>query len=167
MTKARRSVGAWLVAATVAVLTAGAVLVRQHRETQGGDGRGVLLTSPSPAAPANVDELARKLATGRVMVDGLVFIGATDTLEANSEATLNRLAGALAATPGTFLVEAHVPPSGDVFADQSLTDRRAAAVRAALIAAGVPASRLFAMGFGATRSANAAQRARIELSRMP
>jgi outer membrane protein OmpA-like peptidoglycan-associated protein len=156
-----------LVAAIVALGAARAALVWKHRETHGSAKSSVLLASPATAQAAKVDELAARLAAGRAMVDLLMFIGATDTLDPSSDATLNRLAGALAATPGTFLVEAHVPPSGDVLADQSLTDRRAVAVRAALIAAGVPASRLVAMGFGATRSSNASQRARIELSRMP
>jgi len=80
------------------------------------------------------------------------------------------IATALVAAGGAFLVEAHVAPSGDVVSDQLLTDRRAAAVRARLVAAGVPAGRLFAMGFGATRPAarlDSTTQSRIEISRMP
>ena len=55
-----------------------------------------------------------------------------------------------------------------MLADQSLSDRRAAAVRDRLIRKGVAADRLFAMGFGGKQSPRArAEQSRVELSRMP
>lgn len=167
-------IGAWLAAATiVAVLAAPRVLSRGHPVRKDSAARvpapgAALSGADSPATPAaNVEQLAAQLAAGRAVIGGLAFIGATDTLESSSELALTRLAKALVATAGTFLIEAHVPPSRDVLADQSLTDRRAAVVRTRLIAAGVPATRLLAMGFGATRASSTSPQARIELSLMP
>ena len=116
---------------------------------------------------ANVDELARQLATGRAVIAGLAFIGTTDTLNPSSDAVVTSIARALTSMPGIFLIEAHVPPSGEVLAEHSLTDRRATALRTRLVAAGVPATRLVAMGFGATRTPTPSMKARIEMSRMP
>ena len=145
-----------------------------ERRSAAADGRAV----PEPrgsvgevAAPttlfAEVDELAGQLAAGRAVIGGLAFIGATDTLEPASDAAVARIAKALTTIPGIFLIEAHVPASGEVLAEQSLTDRRAAALRTRLVAAGVPATRLVAMGYGATRTPTPSMKARIEISRMP
>ncbi len=119
---------------------------------------------------AIVDSWVVQLDAGRAVIEELEFIAGSDTLAKSADALLTGLAGALTTARGTFLVEAHAAPSGDVIADQWLTDRRAAAVRTRLIAAGVPAGRLFAMGFGATRPTRASGHAvtsRIEISRMP
>jgi len=163
--------------AIVAAILAAIGWPTQSEEERGSataNGRGV----PEPrtsvgevAAPttlvARVDELAVQLASGRAVIGGLAFIGATDTLESASEAAVARIATALTSMPGIFLIEAHVPPSGEMLAEQSLTDRRAAALRTRLIAAGVPATRLVAMGFGASRTPAPSMKARIEMSRMP
>jgi len=131
-----------------------------------GGGSAPDSTRPYSSLPESGD-LATRLAAGRAVIDGIDFIGSSDTLDPASDPALSRLAVVLRKVPGTFLVEAHVPPSGDVIADQAMTDRRAAVVMERLIAAGVPASRLLAMGFGAARAAEREGRARIELSRMP
>jgi outer membrane protein OmpA-like peptidoglycan-associated protein len=116
------------------------------------------------------DDLATTMKSGRAIVVDLQFIGGSDSLPPSADTAITRLAALFAGTTGAFLIEAHSAPSGDALLDQWLTDRRAAAVRARLIAAGVPSARLFAMGFGATRPPRASKlvpRARIEVSRMP
>jgi outer membrane protein OmpA-like peptidoglycan-associated protein len=114
-----------------------------------------------------VGDLSARLASGRVVLDDVRFVAGADQLDPSASEPLKRLASALAATPGTFLIEAHtdpVPPPGDA---QSLSQRRAAAVKAQLAANGVPAERLLAVGYGATRPnpANPQANARIELVR--
>ncbi len=66
-----------------------------------------------------------------------------------SLAQLNRIATAAAACPGTLRIEGHTDNTGSSAINDSLSQRRAAAVRDALIQRGVPASRLVAQGFGA------------------
>ena len=114
-----------------------------------------------------VGELSTRLASGRAVLDDVRFVAGADQLDPSSAATLERLAAAIVATPGTFLIEAHtdaVPPPGDA---QGLSQRRAAAVKTQLAANGVPAERLLAVGYGATRpnAANPQANARIEVVR--
>lgn len=114
-----------------------------------------------------VGELAGRLASGRAVMDDVRFLPGADQLDPSAGESLKRLAAAIVATPGTFLIEAHtdpVPPPGDA---QTLSQRRAAAVKAQLAANGVPAERLLAVGYGATRpnAANPQANARIEVVR--
>jgi outer membrane protein OmpA-like peptidoglycan-associated protein len=114
-----------------------------------------------------VGELAGRLASGRAVLDDVRFVAGADQLDPSASQSLKRLAAAIAATPGTFLIEAHtdpVPPPGDA---QSLSQRRAAAVKAQLATNGVAAERLLAVGYGATRpnAANPQANARIEVVR--
>jgi outer membrane protein OmpA-like peptidoglycan-associated protein len=101
----------------------------------------------------------------------LRFAGGSDTLESSALAHVRRLAKAMTANAGAYLIEAHVDASGDAAKDQALSDRRAATVKERLVLEGVPAGRLFAVGYGATRpidrAANGAKSsARIEVARM-
>lgn len=50
-----------------------------------------------------------------------------------------------------ILIEGHTEASGDPAADQSISETRAAEVKAALVARGVPAAQLDTKGFGASR----------------
>lgn len=135
--------------------------------------RGVKGMASGVANAFKGDGLEQGLAKGRVIVPGIRFAAGSDQIEPSSAATITRLAKAILATTGTFLVESHTAATSDVTADQALTDRRASAVKARLIAEGVPAARLFSMGFGATKppaqttaKTSAARADRIEISRM-
>jgi outer membrane protein OmpA-like peptidoglycan-associated protein len=112
--------------------------------------------------------LAAALTSGRLLVRGISFQTGTAVIEPSSAVTLRALAAALKMTTGTYLVESYTSSVQDA---QSLSDRRAAAVRSWLLAEGVDASRLYAAGFGATSSrpppsADPSLRDRIEISRV-
>jgi outer membrane protein OmpA-like peptidoglycan-associated protein len=114
-----------------------------------------------------VGEMSARLASGRLVLEDVRFVAGADRLDPASAETLKRLGAAIVATSGTFLIEAHtdaVAASGDA---QGLSQRRAAAVKAQLAANGVPAERLLAVGYGATRpnAANPQANARIEVVR--
>ena len=101
------------------------------------------------------------------MLAGVLFNG-THQLADVSAPHLERLAKLLRERSGTFLIEAHVDDSGDAAANHALSELRSAVVKARLVAAGVAAERLFAMGLGATRPPTDAKGswARIEVARM-
>ena len=114
-----------------------------------------------------VKEISTRLASGRAVFDDVRFVTGADQLDPSASEVLKHLAAAIVATPGTFLIEGHtdpIPPPGDA---QGLAQRRAAAVKAQLAANGVPAERLLAVGYGATRpnAANPQAGARIEIVR--
>jgi outer membrane protein OmpA-like peptidoglycan-associated protein len=117
---------------------------------------------------ADEERLAAELEAGRAVLAEVRFDGTTDQLTDAAAPHLERLAKLLRARSGTFVIEGHVDDSGSAGADQSLSEKRAAAVKARLVAAGVAADRLFAMGLGATRPPSDARtsRARIEVARM-
>ncbi len=113
------------------------------------------------------DRIATELEAGRAIVRTLVWVDGTAELDPRSDATVGRIAKAMSATQSIYLVEAHVAGGGDAAASQALTDARAAALKARLVAAGVPAGRLFAMAYGATRPPTDGESAeRIELAKM-
>jgi outer membrane protein OmpA-like peptidoglycan-associated protein len=123
----------------------------------------------SSALRGGADEkLAADLETGRVVLAEVRFVGATDQLDGASEPQLEHLAKLLKEQSATFLIEGHVDDGGNVAANQALSEKRSAAVKARLVAAGVPAERLFAMGLGAARppADPKASHARIEVARM-
>jgi outer membrane protein OmpA-like peptidoglycan-associated protein len=101
-------------------------------------------------------DLYRALAeSGRVTADGIYFDTNSDRLRPESEAALGEIAGVLARHPDLRLsIEGHTDDAGDAAANQALSAKRAAAVRARLAAAyGVAGGRLEARGFGAARPA--------------
>lgn len=123
----------------------------------------------SSALGSTADEkLAADLETGRAVLAEVRFVGATDQLDGASEPQLERLARLLKEQSSIFLIEGHVDDGGSAAANQALSEKRSAAVKARLVAAGVPAERLFAMGLGSTRPPTDpnASHARIEVARM-
>ena len=120
------------------------------------------------------DELAAlsaQLGAGHAVLRDLHFAPNSDQLDPSADAALARLAKALLAADGVFIVEGHTDPMATPAAAQALSEQRAKAVKARLVAGGVPAARLLAVGYGATRPAegnangNANGNARIELTR--
>jgi outer membrane protein OmpA-like peptidoglycan-associated protein len=101
---------------------------------------------------ASSDNLITAVASGRAVLRMMRFTGTTASLEPSSRELVQRLAEALKATPGTFLIEAHVDPLESPAASQQLSERRAGEVKRALISQGIEPVRLIALGYGATRS---------------
>lgn len=96
---------------------------------------------------------------------GDAFPSGRTTLTAGAARQVKAIAAYLAALPGTRVrIEGHTDSQGAPEANQALSRRRAEAVRDALVAAGVEAARIEAVGHGAGRpvadNATAAGRAR-------
>src|SRR5205814_304462 len=81
----------------------------------------------------------------------IVFASGSAAIDARSGALLDRLAREARSCPGTLRIEGHTDPVGRSAFNRRLSQARAAAVREALIARGVPAGRLRARGFAARR----------------
>lgn len=112
-------------------------------------------------------EFAERLAQGRLVLDSLRFAAGSDQPDASSDAIIARLVAALSTTTGTMLIEGHVDATSPAADAQGLSQRRASAVKARLVAAGVPPERLLAVGYGTTRpnTENPQASARIEIVR--
>jgi outer membrane protein OmpA-like peptidoglycan-associated protein len=119
------------------------------------------------AAPTSKDpaDVAAALATGRAVLYGLRFTEGTAMLEPSSGSLISQIAAALSRTPGQFLIETHVDGKNGAAA-QALSEQRAAAVKAALVAAGSSPMQLAAVGYGASRpTPGAKSSARVEIAR--
>jgi outer membrane protein OmpA-like peptidoglycan-associated protein len=81
----------------------------------------------------------------------VVFDAGKATLQSSAMTAIDRLAQLLSVYPERSVrIEGHTDSVGDAAANQALSERRAAAVRDALLARGVDAARVEAVGFGAT-----------------
>jgi outer membrane protein OmpA-like peptidoglycan-associated protein len=112
--------------------------------------------------------------SGRVTAEGILFDSNSDRLRPESDPVLKQIGDMLAAHPDLRLsIEGHTDDVGAAAANEQLSAKRAAAVKAALVAQyGVDQSRLESRGFGARKpvadNASAAGRAknrRVELVR--
>jgi outer membrane protein OmpA-like peptidoglycan-associated protein len=116
-------------------------------------------TAPPPPAPA--ETLAQRLAElapdsgsdGRqITLEDLVFEPGTATFSAEADAGLARVATWAAAKPSaTLRIEGHTDATGSPDANRALSLRRAEAVRDALIARGIAATRIAVSGEGAAQ----------------
>jgi OmpA-OmpF porin, OOP family len=94
------------------------------------------------------DALARD---GFVALNGILFDTGLDAIKPESEPLLNEVLALLQADPALRLsVEGHTDNVGAAAANQALSDKRAAAVRAWLANKGVAAARLQSKGYGAS-----------------
>jgi outer membrane protein OmpA-like peptidoglycan-associated protein len=98
-------------------------------------------------------EVQRELsASGRATLHGILFDLDSANLRAESRPVLDDVAKMLAGQPAWKLtIEGHTDASGSAAHNQSLSEGRAAAVKAYLVSQGVDAARLSTAGFGATR----------------
>lgn len=96
-----------------------------------------------------VDQLKSE---GRARLYGILFDTDSDHLKDESKPTLDSLIAAAKAQPTwSFGIEGHTDNVGGDAHNQTLSEKRAAQVKAYLVAAGVPATRLTTQGFGATK----------------
>lgn len=93
------------------------------------------------------------VADGRVALQGIYFDTGSDRIRPESSGQLKQIADMLAEHPDLKLtIEGHTDNVGDAAGNQSLSERRAAAVKATLATQfKVDASRLTSKGFGATK----------------
>jgi OmpA-OmpF porin, OOP family len=93
--------------------------------------------------------------SGRVATQGIYFATGSDVIRPESSPTLKEIATMLTEHPELSLtIEGHTDNVGAAAANQALSEKRAAAVKAILVSSyGVPAERLATKGLGATKPA--------------
>ena len=129
-------------------------------------GRGVSSVAKSlTSIGSGGDKIKASLAAGRLVLD-LKFAPADTAISADGGKTLDKVAKAILSTNVTYLVESHATDGADAAANQSLSEKRGAAIKARLVAGGVPTTRLFVMSYGATRPASSGSSNRIEIAKM-
>jgi outer membrane protein OmpA-like peptidoglycan-associated protein len=100
---------------------------------------------------AGADNLRVAVASGYAELRMMRFITNTEVLDVAGRDLVRNLAQVLKEISGNYVIQAHVdqlPSPADPGASQVLSEHRAAAVKKALIGAGVDASRLTALGYG-------------------
>jgi outer membrane protein OmpA-like peptidoglycan-associated protein len=96
-----------------------------------------------------VDQLKSE---GRARLYGILFDTDSDHLKDESKPTLDSLIAAAKAQPAwSFGIEGYTDNVGGDAHNQTLSEKRAASVKAYLVAAGVASTRLTTQGFGATK----------------
>jgi outer membrane protein OmpA-like peptidoglycan-associated protein len=111
--------------------------------------------------------------SGRSRVYGINFDTDSDHIKDESKPTLDKIVALLKTAPELKLtIEGHTDSTASAEYNQGLSERRAAAVRAYLVAAGIDGSRLSSVGFGASRpvatndtALGRAQNRRVELAK--
>ncbi|HQA02177.1 MAG TPA: OmpA family protein, partial [Thermomonas sp.] len=110
---------------------------------------------------------------GRARLDGINFDFSSARLQPESEPLLKQVAAMLNGHPDwTLTLEGHTDNVGGEAYNQRLSEQRAAAVVASLVAQGVDAKRLVSAGFGMDKpvasndsEAGRAQNRRVEIMR--
>jgi OOP family OmpA-OmpF porin len=99
------------------------------------------------------DPIADELKTkGRVRLYGINFDSDSDVLRPESKSTLDHVVATLKKdTALQITIEGHTDSTSTPQHNQQLSEKRAAAVKAYLVTAGVDAARLATAGFGATK----------------
>jgi outer membrane protein OmpA-like peptidoglycan-associated protein len=110
---------------------------------------------------------------GRTRIYGINFDTDSDTIKPESKPTLDKITALMKAKPDWKLrVEGHTDSSGNDAHNNDLSQKRAASVKAYLVAAGIADARLTAAGLGSTQPAatnttvsGRAQNRRVELAK--
>jgi outer membrane protein OmpA-like peptidoglycan-associated protein len=150
-----------------------------HEKDTGGQWNGqkksaTVGSCPNWKAVGTQDQIGNELEKfGRSRVYGINFDGDSDDITDESKPTLDKIVALLKAKPDWKLtIEGHTDSTTNADYDQKLSERRATAVGAHLVAAGIQVSRLTSVGYGATRpvatkdtSLGRAQNRRIELTK--
>ncbi|MBL0143495.1 MAG: OmpA family protein [Betaproteobacteria bacterium] len=142
------------------------------RGTRTGDKPGACAHWRGPAGASK--QLAAQLGRGeKARIYGIRFDLDSDTLRDDSTPALDSIAKLARENPSwRFVIEGHTDATGTPEHNQALSERRAAAVKAWLVKAGIVAARLDPVGFGATKPVagndtgmGRAQNRRVELAR--
>ena len=119
-------------------------------------------------------QMAAQLERGeKARIYGIHFDLDSDAIRDDSKAALDAIAGLARENPAwRFVIEGHTDATGTPEHNVALSERRAAAVKAWLVKAGIAAARLEPKGFGATKPVGSndngigrAQNRRVELAR--
>lgn len=128
---------------------------RQAEEAQRQAAEADARTREAQARAAQLEALmtdlqAKKTERGLIITIGdVLFATAQATLNPNGQAAVRKLAEALAQNPNrTVLVEGFTDSDGSDAYNQQLSERRASAVRSALLSMGVAAERISMRGYG-------------------
>ena len=99
------------------------------------------------------DPIAAELKkTGRVRLYGINFDSDSDVLRPESKAVLDQVVATLKSDSALKItIEGHTDSTSTPQHNQQLSEKRAAAVKASLVAGGIDAGRLATVGFGATK----------------
>jgi outer membrane protein OmpA-like peptidoglycan-associated protein len=120
-------------------------------------GRGLevpVLIGPITVAAGGVEMYDALVADGHVVTQGILFDTGSERLRPESTPTLKEIGSMLSEHPELKLrIDGHTDDVGQAAANQTLSERRAAAVKAWLVAQGVDPKRLEARGFGQTKPA--------------
>lgn len=110
-------------------------------------------TCPNWKAVGIGDQVANDLEqSGRSRLYGINFDSDSDHIKDESKPTLDSIVAMLKAHPDWKLtIEGHTDSTSTPEHNQQLSERRAVAVKAYLVAAGIDGSRLNSVGYGATR----------------
>lgn len=105
--------------------------------------------APEPTTPAGEAEDC----VGKARLRGLEFADGGSEIDKSDQVVLDLVAHAIETRCAgkTITIEGHTSVSGSSESNQQLSEQRARAVERYLIAKGVPASQLRAVGFGETR----------------
>src|SRR5204863_8924803 len=103
------------------------------------------------ALPLTAGRVYVRVIAGVLSMWQIEFTSGSASIDARSGPLVDRLAQEARSCPGTLRIEGHTDPVGRSAFNRRLSQARAAAVRDALIARGVPAERLRARGFAARR----------------
>jgi outer membrane protein OmpA-like peptidoglycan-associated protein len=117
---------------------------------------GRFVAPPPVATAATAPALSAAQACDRSLAEAIAaeqieFGTGSATIGTQSGALLDRLASQVRSCPGIVRIDGHTDPVGRGRFNRRLSEARAAAVRDALIARGVPAERLRTRGFAARR----------------
>jgi OOP family OmpA-OmpF porin len=134
------------------------------------DRQGSIITGSidRPAPAASTTAPCRALETG---LGSVTFAPSATALTTSSKATLKKLAALAKVCPGMHIeVHGHTDASGSAKANKRISQRRAEAVAAYLVAAGIASTRVHAIGHGSSSpiasndtTESRAQNRRIEL----
>lgn len=105
---------------------------------------------------------------------GILFDLNKDTLKPGAKESLAKAAPTLKTSETNIVIEGHTDSSGSDAVNQPLSERRAARVREFLVSQGVPAQKMTAVGYGASRpavpndtAANRALNRRVQIELSP
>jgi outer membrane protein OmpA-like peptidoglycan-associated protein len=118
-----------------------------------GRANGSQAQARAEATRSAVDARDSEHERGLVLTLGdLMFDEGKSSLQPSAMTAIDRLAQLMAVYPERSVrIEGHTDSAGDDAANQALSERRAIAVRDALLARGVDATRIEAIGYGETR----------------